>query len=102
MRIVDVLLGALAAALPDKIPAASQGTMNNIAMGAVTPRWDYYETVAGGCGAHARGEGLSGRHSHMTNTLNTPVENLEMHYPLRVLRYALRAGSVIGLSPSPQ
>ena len=93
MRIVDVLLGALAAALPDKIPAASQGTMNNIAMGAVTPRWDYYETVAGGCGAHARGDGLSGRHSHMTNTLNTPVENLEMHYPLRVLRYALRAGS---------
>lgn len=93
MRIVDVLLGALAAALPDKIPAASQGTMNNIAMGAVTPRWDYYETVAGGCGAHARGDGLSGRHSHMTNTLNTPVENLEMHYPLRVRRYALRAGS---------
>ncbi len=93
MRIVDALLGALAAALPEKIPAASQGTMNNIAMGAVTPRWDYYETVAGGCGAHAQGEGLSGRHSHMTNTLNTPVENLEMHYPLRVLRYALRAGS---------
>ncbi len=93
MRIVDVLLGALAAALPEKIPAASQGSMNNIAMGAVTPRWDYYETIAGGCGAHARGEGLSGRHSHMTNTLNTPVENLEMHYPLRVLRYALRAGS---------
>ncbi len=93
MRIVDVLLGALAPALPEKIPAASQGTMNNIAMGAVTPRWDYYETVAGGCGAHAQGDGMSGRHSHMTNTLNTPVENLEMHYPLRVLRYALRAGS---------
>ncbi len=93
MRIVDALLGALAVALPEKIPAASQGSMNNIAMGAVTPRWDYYETVAGGCGAHAHGQGLSGRHSHMTNTLNTPVENLEMHYPLRVLRYALRAGS---------
>lgn len=93
MRIVDVLLGALSAALPDKIPAASQGSMNNIAMGAITPRWDYYETVAGGCGAHAVGDGLSGRHSHMTNTLNTPVENLEMHYPLRVLRYALRTGS---------
>ncbi|MGI9284112.1 MAG: hydantoinase B/oxoprolinase family protein [Pseudomonadales bacterium] len=93
MRIVDALLGALSTALPDKIPAASQGSMNNIAMGAVTPRWDYYETVAGGCGAHAVGDGLSGRHSHMTNTLNTPVENLEMHYPLLVTRYALRTGS---------
>lgn len=95
MRIVDVLLGALAAALPDRVPAASQGTMNNVAMGSRDKgrRWDYYETIAGGTGAHARGPGVDGVHSHMTNTLNTPVESLESHYPLRVLRYAVRAGS---------
>lgn len=93
MRIVDAVLGALSAALPGRIPACSQGSMNNIALGASAPRWDYYETLAGGCGAHAAGDGLSGRHSHMTNTLNTPVENLEMHYPLRVVRYALRQDS---------
>ncbi len=91
MRIVDVLLGALAAALPDRIPAASQGTMNNVAMGRhfAGGRWDYYETIGGGTGAHARGAGVSGVHSHMTNTLNTPIESLETHYPLRVRRYQL-------------
>lgn len=93
-RIVDVVLGALAGALPAAIPAASQGTMNNLAMGDDGDRpWDYYETMAGGTGAHAGGPGLSGVHSHMTNTLNTPVESLEEHYPLRVRRYALRRGS---------
>lgn len=93
-RIVDVVLGALAEALPEAIPAASQGTMNNLAMGDNGDRpWDYYETMAGGTGAHAGGDGLSAVHSHMTNTLNTPVESLEEHYPLRVLRYALRRGS---------
>ncbi len=95
MRVVDVLLKALAPALPDRIPAASQGTMNNLAMGArgVDGDWDYYETLAGGTGAHAGGAGLHAVHSHMTNTLNTPVESLESHYPLQVERYALRQGS---------
>jgi N-methylhydantoinase B len=97
MRIVDVVLGALQQAMPERIPAASQGTMNNVAMGARAreghPRWDYYETLAGGMGADARGNGLTAVHSHMTNTLNTPVESLELHYPLRVRRYAIRRGS---------
>lgn len=93
-RVVDVVLGALAKAAPEAIPAASQGTMNNVAMGAAGEQgWDYYETMAGGTGAHAGGAGLSAVHSHMTNTLNTPVESLEAHYPLRVLRYQLRRGS---------
>lgn len=90
-RIVDVLLGALAQALPARIPAASQGSMNNVAMGGRD--WDYYETIGGGTGAHAAGRGLDAVHSHMTNTLNTPVEVLEMHYPVRVRRYAIRRGS---------
>lgn len=93
-RVVDVVLGALAQVLPERIPAASQGSMNNIAMGARgTQSWDYYETLAGGTGASASGPGLSARHSHMTNTLNTPVESLEMHYPLVIDRYAIRGGS---------
>jgi N-methylhydantoinase B len=97
MRIVDVVLGALQQAMPERIPASSQGTMNNVAMGARArdgqPRWDYYETLAGGMGADAGGRGLSAAHSHMTNTLNTPVESLELHYPLRVRRYAIRDDS---------
>ena len=95
MRIVDVLLGALAAALPDRIPAASQGTMNNVAMGrhGDVERWDYYETIGGGTGAHAAGAGVSAVHSHMTNTLNTPIESLETHYPLRIRRYEIRRHS---------
>ena len=94
-RVVDVVLGALAQALPDRIPAASQGTMNNLAMGArgTGPDWDYYETIGGGMGAGRDHDGLSGVQSHMTNTLNTPVEVLEMTWPLRVHRYALRRGS---------
>jgi N-methylhydantoinase B len=96
-RLVDVIFGALAQALPDRIPAASQGSMNNVAMGHIDShsgvRWDYYETLAGGMGAGPRFPGLHAVHSHMTNTLNTPVESLEMHYPLRVRRYALRQGS---------
>ncbi len=94
MRIVDAMCGALARALPGRIPAASQGSMNNLAMGARgTKSWDYYETLAGGMGAGPDCDGLSARHSHMTNTLNTPVEVLERHYPLRILRYALRRNS---------
>jgi N-methylhydantoinase B len=94
-RIVDVVLGALEQALPDRIPAASQGSMNNIAMGARQQDnyWDYYETLAGGHGGGPHNDGLSARHSHMTNTLNTPVESLEMHYPIRIRRYGLRDGS---------
>ncbi|KAA9132816.1 hydantoinase B/oxoprolinase family protein [Marinihelvus fidelis] len=93
-RIVDVVCGALAQALPGRIPAASQGSMNNLAMGrAGADGWDYYETLAGGHGAGPGWDGLSARHSHMTNTLNTPVEVLERHYPLRVRRYAQRQGS---------
>ena len=95
MRIVDVVLGALAKPLPDRIPAASQGTMNNLAMGSHesnTP-WDYYETMGGGMGASRLIDGLTGVQSHMTNTLNTPIESLESHYPVRVLEYAIRSGS---------
>ncbi|WP_428567737.1 MAG: hydantoinase B/oxoprolinase family protein [Solidesulfovibrio sp. DCME] len=96
-RIVDVILAALATALPGAVPAASQGTMNNVAMGGRDPRsqapFTYYETLAGGAGAHATGDGQSAVHSHMTNTCNTPVEALEYAYPLRVTRYALRHGS---------
>lgn len=94
MRIVDVVCGALAAACPGRIPAASQGSMNNLAMGSrAKPAWDYYETLAGGMGAGPDCHGASARHSHMTNTLNTPVEVLERHYPLRILRYQQNRGS---------
>lgn len=93
-RIVDVVLGALAQALPERIPAAAQGSMNNLAMGATGLQgWDYYETMGGGMGASARADGLSGVQTHMTNTLNTPIESVETHYPLRVWRYGLRRGS---------
>ena len=95
-RIVDVVLGAMAQALPARIPAASQGTMNNLTIGGAradgTP-YAYYETLAGGMGAAPDADGLSGVHTHMTNTLNTPVEALEMAFPLRITRYALRPGS---------
>ncbi len=94
-RIVDAVCGALAQALPEAIPAASHGSMNNVAMGWAGPGpvWDYYETIGGGMGAGPRGGGLSGVHTHMTNTRNTPVEALEMRFPVRVRRYALRRGS---------
>jgi len=96
-RIVDVLLGALAKAVPDRIPAASQGTMNNIAFGGHDPVRDqafaYYETVGGGMGAGPSAGGLSGVHTHMTNSLNTPLEALENYLPLKIRRYGLRRGS---------
>ena len=96
-RVVDVVLGALASALPHRIPAASQGTMNNLAMGGIHPTtgqsFAYYETLGGGTGAWAQGPGVSGVHSHMTNTLNTPIEALEYTYPLMVTRYCLRRES---------
>ncbi|MFL2840501.1 MAG: hydantoinase B/oxoprolinase family protein [Pseudohongiellaceae bacterium] len=91
-RIVDVVLGALYKALPNRVPAASQGSMNNIAMGNYSENgsWDYYETLAGGMGAGPHFDGLSAVHTHMTNTLNTPVESLELHYPIRVCSYGIR------------
>lgn len=93
-RVVDVLLGALSQALPGRIPAASHGSMNNLAMGAAgEASWDYYETIGGGMGASGVGPGIHGIQTHMTNTLNTPVEVLETHYPLRLNRYAYRKGS---------
>jgi len=96
-RITDVILGALAQAVPDRIPAASSGTMNNLSFGG----WDstrgrafsYYETIAGGMGASARADGLSAVHTHMTNSWNTPVEAFEHEYPVQVRAYGIRAGS---------
>ncbi len=96
-RITDVLLRAFAVALPDLMPALSQGTMNNTTVGGTDPRtgepFAYYETVGGGMGAGPSGPGLSGVHVHMSNSLNTPVEALEHAYPFRVVRYGIRRGS---------
>ena len=96
-RITDVVLGALAVALPDVLPAASQGTMNNITLGGVDPRtgrrFAYYETLGGGMGGRRGMAGLSGVHTHMSNTRNTPVEAIEHYLPVRIRRYGLRHGS---------
>jgi N-methylhydantoinase B len=98
-RIVDALFKALAQALPEKIPAASQGTMNNLTIGGIDSRngdeteFAYYETVAGGMGARPRVDGMSAVHTHMTNSLNTPIEALEYAYPLRVREYRIRKNS---------
>jgi len=96
-RIVDVLLRALAQAIPERIPAASSGTMNNLTIGGIDPRthrpFAYYETIAGGMSARPTKAGVSGVHTHMTNSWNTPAEALEYAYPLRVRNYSLRRGS---------
>jgi N-methylhydantoinase B len=100
-RVVDLIAGALSQAIPERIPAASHGSMNNLAMGyrpsvdatVGAKSWDYYETIGGGMGAGSEGGGLSGVQTHMTNTLNTPIEVLEMNYPLRINRYAIRDNS---------
>lgn len=96
-RIVDIVLGAFAQLVPDRVPAASQGTMNNVAIGGVDPHtgrpYTLYETIGGGSGAGPNADGADGIHTHMTNTLNTPVEALELAYPLRVERYELRPGT---------
>src|SRR5207248_6231011 len=96
-RIVDVLLRALAKAMPNRIPAASSGTMSNLTIGGIDPRTEqrfaYYETIAGGMGARPNADGISGVHTHMTNSLNTPVEALEYAYPVRVRRYSYRRNS---------
>ncbi|MFN2515832.1 MAG: hydantoinase B/oxoprolinase family protein, partial [Pyrinomonadaceae bacterium] len=97
---VDVLFKALAQALPNRIPAASQGTMNNLTVGGIDSRpgyiareFSYYETVSGGMGARPTQDGMSAVHTHMTNSLNTPAEALEYAYPLRVREYKIRKGS---------
>jgi N-methylhydantoinase B len=106
-RITDVLLRAFDRALPGRIPGLSQGTMNNVTVGGTDNGsgrpFAYYETVGGGMGGGPGGPGLSGVHTHMSNTLNTPVEALEHAYPFRVLRYSLREGSGgSGLHPGGQ
>src|SRR6202142_347338 len=106
-RIVDVLLRALAQAIPDRIPAAASGTMNNLTIGGTDSRsadsqsndprtqqpFAYYETIAGGMGARPTKDGVSGIPTHMTNSLNTPAEALEKAHPVRLRQYSLRANS---------
>jgi N-methylhydantoinase B len=101
-RTVDALLRALAKAVPHRIPAASQGTMNNLTLGGLDPRsnsghtnapFAYYETTAGGMGARPTKDGASAIHTHMTNSWNTPIEVFEQVYPVRMRRYAVRRGS---------
>jgi len=98
-RIVDVVMGALAQAVPDRIWAAGQGTMNNVTFGGVDPRTEpprafaYYETIGGGAGAGPEGDGTNAVHTHMSNTMNTPVEAFERAFPIRIERYAVRRGS---------
>jgi N-methylhydantoinase B len=99
-RLVDALLGALASAAPDRIPAASCGTMNNVLLGGTDPRpgprqgqaFVHYETIGGGAGGSPRGPGADAIHTHMTNTLNTPVEELERSFPVRIREYSVRPG----------
>jgi N-methylhydantoinase B len=96
-RIVDVLFRALAKAAPDRIPAASSGSMSNVTVGGYDSlrqrQFSYYETIAGGAGAAPGHPGASGIHTHMTNTLNTPIEALEAYYPMRITEYRIRRGS---------
>jgi len=96
-RIVDTVMGAFARALPDRVPAASSGTMNNLLIGGFDPgaarAFAYYETLGGGHGAGPAGPGESAMQAHMTNTRNTPIESLEHAYPLRVARLSVRRGS---------
>ncbi len=96
-RITDVVLGALGRALPDRLPAASQGTMNNVTLGGTDPRtgrrFAYYETIGGGMGGRKGLAGLSGVHTHMSNTRNTPVEAIEHYLPVRIRQYRLRRDS---------
>ena len=96
-RIVDVLLGALASACPERIPAASCGSMNNVTVGGYDAGqgrdFTYYETIAGGMGARPSRDGIHAIHTHMTNTMNTPIEAIETSYPMQVAQYAIRRGT---------
>jgi N-methylhydantoinase B/oxoprolinase/acetone carboxylase alpha subunit len=96
-RITDVVFGALSRAMPDRIPAASQGTMNNVTFGGTDPRsgrrFAYYETLGGGMGARPGLDGLSALHTHMSNTRNTPIEAIEHDLPIRITTYRVRRDS---------
>ncbi|MFQ6076221.1 MAG: hydantoinase B/oxoprolinase family protein [Candidatus Bathyarchaeia archaeon] len=96
-RNVDVLLKAFARAIPHKVCAACQGTMNNVSMGGLDPRtgrqWSFYETIAGGMGGRPTMDGIDGIHTHMTNTMNTPIEVAEKEFPMLFLKYGLRRDS---------
>ncbi len=96
-RIVDVLLGALSVACPERIPAASCGSMNNVTVGGYDAGrgrdFTYYETIAGGMGARPSSDGIHAIHTHMTNTMNTPIEAIETSYPMQVVQYAIRRGT---------
>ena len=94
---MDILLRALSSALPDRIPADSSGTMNNLSLGGKQPLtgqpFAYYETIGGGMGASPSSDGDNGIHTHMTNSMNTPVEAFERNYPVRIREYRLRRNS---------
>lgn len=90
-RIVDVIFKALSKVFPDKVPAASHGSMNNVIIGG--RGWVFYETVGGGMGARPTMDGVDGVHTNMTNTMNTPIEVIEREYPIMILEYSLRDGS---------
>ncbi|EAU44761.1 hydantoinase B/oxoprolinase family protein [Salipiger bermudensis] len=96
-RLADTVLRGFAQIAPDRIAAASNGTMNLIGIGGIDPRngrpYTYIETSGGGQGGRPMGPGMSGVHANMSNTLNTPIESLEISYPLRCVRYELRDGS---------
>jgi N-methylhydantoinase B len=96
-RIVDVIYMALAQAIPEKIPAASHGSMNNLMMGGVHPvsgeKWAFYETIGGGYGGRYNLDGVDGVQTNMTNTMNTPIEVIEHYYPVRFESYSFREGS---------
>jgi len=96
-RVADVIFGALAEAVPDRIVAASNSSVTTATFSGVNAAtgayFVYLETIAGGSGAHASGDGMSGVQVHMTNTSNLPIEALEMEYPLLVTRYGFRADS---------
>jgi N-methylhydantoinase B len=95
-RNVDTLLKAFSQIIPEKVPAAGQGTMNNITVGGEIPtsgHWSFYETIGGGMGASSEVDGADGVHVHMTNTMNTPIETIEVSYPLRLIKYELREDS---------
>jgi len=95
-RIVDVLLKGFAEAIPYKIPAACQGTMNNIVIGGVDLKgnqFTFYETIGGGFGGRYGLDGIDGIHSNMTNTMNTPIEEIEKRFPILIVKYELRKNS---------
>ncbi len=96
-RNVDVLLKALSKAVPERVCAACQGTMNNISVGGINPKtgkqWSFYETIAGGMGGRLKSDGIDGIHTHMTNTMNTPIEVVEKEFPIHFLKYELRCDS---------